>query len=89
MTLNPERDTLVRAAAPRVQLSCSIDEPTFPSRPDDITAMTRNVGHGRSAATRSHAQQREHRADGEHRTFPAVSTVAPSAQDALSPSEVG
>ena len=80
VTLNPERDTLVGAAAPRLPLSGSIGSPAFPSRPDVNAAVTRNAGDGRSAATHSHAQQREHGADGEHRTFPAVSTRARSAQ---------
>ena len=80
VTLNPERDTVVRAATSQIQLSGSIGEPALPSRPDATAAMARNAGDGRSAATHSHAQQREHGADGEHRTFPAVSTVAPSAQ---------
>jgi len=42
-------------------------------------ATERNGGDGRSGATRSHAQrtlQREHGEDGEHWTFPGVSTVA-------------
>ncbi|GAC1494394.1 MAG: hypothetical protein NVS2B11_17740 [Acetobacteraceae bacterium] len=79
VTLNPERDALVRRDAPSPSsLSCSIGEPAFPPRPDANAAMARNVGDGRSAATHSHAQQREHGADGEHRTFPAVSIVAQS-----------
>jgi hypothetical protein len=43
-------------------------------------AAARNGGEGRSGATRSHAQRpsREHGEDGEHRTFPEVSTVARS-----------
>src|SRR3954449_10626925 len=42
-----------------------------------LEGMTRD---GRRAATHSHAQRREHGEDGEHRTFPAVSTRAPSTQ---------
>jgi putative transposase len=81
VTLNPERDALGRRDAPSPSsLSCSIGEPAFPPRPDATAAMARNAGDGRSAAAHSHAQQREHGADGEHRTFPAVSTTAPSAQ---------
>jgi putative transposase len=80
VTLNPERETLVRAAVSQSRLSSSIGRPAFPSRPDATPAMARNAGDGRSAATHSHAQQREHGADGEHRTFPAVSTTASSAQ---------
>jgi hypothetical protein len=41
--------------------------------------MVRSGGEERSGATRSHAQrglQREHGEDGEHRTFPGVSTMA-------------
>jgi hypothetical protein len=44
--------------------------------------MARSGGEERSGATRSHAQravQREHGEDGEHRTFPGVSTMAHSA----------
>ena len=54
----------------------------FPSRPGAARAAARNGGDGRSGATRSHAQRalsREHGEDGEHRTFPEVSTVAHSA----------
>ena len=64
------------------RLSCSIGEPAFPSRPGAARATARNGGDGRSGATRSHAQRalsREHGEDGEHRTFPEVSTVAHSA----------
>ena len=54
------------------------------SRPDLAPPEPRRAteGNGRSGATRSHAQRalaREHGEDGEHRTFPAVSTVAHSA----------
>jgi putative transposase len=81
VTLNPERDALVRRDAPSPSsLSCSIGEPAFPPRPDATPAMARNVGDGRSAATHSHAQHGEHGADGEHRTFPAVSTTATSTE---------
>jgi hypothetical protein len=64
------------------RLSCSIGEPAFPSRPGAARAAARNGGDERSGATRSHAQRavaREHGEDGEHRTFPEVSTVAHSA----------
>ena len=82
VTLNPERDAVVRAATSEIQLSGSIDEPAFPSRPGSAQAAERNAGDGRSAVTRSHAQSamaREHGEAGEHRTFSAVSTVAHSA----------
>ena len=51
------------------------------SRPDLALPKPRRAaeGIGRSGATRSHAQHalaREHGEDGEHRTFPGVSTVA-------------
>jgi putative transposase len=75
VTLNPERD-----ASPPSSLSCSIGRPAFLPRPDHALALARNGGDGRRAATHSHAQQREHGEDGEHRTFPAVSTRASSAQ---------
>jgi putative transposase len=81
VTLNPERDAVVRAATSQIQLSSSIGEPAFPSRPGSAKAAARNEGDGRSRATRSHAQSalaREHGEDGEHRTFSAVSTVAHS-----------
>jgi hypothetical protein len=61
---------LVRDALPQTQLSSSINEPAFPSRPDITAGTARSV---RGWEERSHAQQREH---GEHRTFRAVSTVA-------------
>jgi putative transposase len=79
VALNPERDVVVRAAVSEIQLSGSIEAPAFPSRPRVTTATARNGGDGRSGATRSHAQRSEHGEDGEHRTFPAVSTVASSA----------
>jgi hypothetical protein len=72
VTLNPERDAVVRAATSQIQLSSSIGEPAFPSRPGSAQATARNAGDGRSGATRSHAQQREHGEDGEHRTFSFV-----------------
>jgi putative transposase len=81
VTLNPERDAVARAATSQIQLSSSIGEPAFPSRPGNAQATARNAGDGRSGATRSHAQSalaREHGEDGEHRTFSAVSTVAHS-----------
>lgn len=79
VTLNPERGTAIPAAQSPTQLSSSTEEPAFPSRPGAGKATARNAGEGRSGATRSHAQRalaREHGEDGEHRTFPAVSTVA-------------
>jgi transposase InsO family protein len=81
VTLNPERNNVIRTAATRNPLSGSVETPAFPSRPDTASAMARNAGDGRRAATRSHAQRhlrREHGEDGEHRTFPAVSTMAHS-----------
>ena len=81
VTLNPERDSIVPAATSQIQLSGSIGEAAFPSRPGNAQAAERNAGDGRSRATRSHAQRallREHGEDGEHRTFSAVSTVAHS-----------
>lgn len=81
VTLNPERDIIIRAATSQIQLSGSIGEPAFPSRPGNAKATARNAGDGRSRATRSHAQSApacEHGEDGEHRTFSAVSTVAHS-----------
>ena len=82
VTLNPERDTVVRAATSQIRLSGSIGTPAFPSRPTSVQATGRNEGDGRSRATRSHAQSalaHEHGEDGEHRTFAAVSTAASSA----------
>ena len=81
VTLNPERDMLIQAATPQIQLSGSIGEPAFPSRPGSVETMARNGGDGRSGATRSHAQcalPREHGEDGEHQTFSEVSAVAHS-----------
>jgi transposase InsO family protein len=57
VTLNPERDAVVRAAISQIQLSGSIGEPAFPSRPSSAKATERNEGDGRSRATRSHAQR--------------------------------
>jgi transposase InsO family protein len=57
VTLNPERDAVVRAATSQIQLSGSIGEPAFPSRPGSAQATARNAGDGRSRATRSHAQR--------------------------------
>ena len=57
VTLNPERDAVVRAATAQIQLSGSIGEPAFPSRPGSVQAAARNEGDGRSAVTRSHAQR--------------------------------
>ena len=57
VTLNPERDSVVRAATSQIVLSGSISEPAFPSRPGGAQAAERNEGDGRSVATRSHAQR--------------------------------
>ena len=57
VTLNPEREGIVRAATSQIQLSGSIGEPAFPSRPGSAHAAERNAGDGRSRATRSHAQR--------------------------------
>ena len=61
---------IVQAARSQIQLSGSIGEPAFPSRPGSAQATERNAGDGRSGATRSHAQRtsfaREHGEDGEH-----------------------
>ncbi len=78
VTLNPERDIVIQTAS---RLSGSTATTAFPSRPGNAWATARNGGDGRRAATRSHAQRaeaREHGEDGEHRTFPEVSTVAHS-----------
>jgi putative transposase len=56
VTLNPERDIIIRAATSQILLSGSIGEPAFPSRPGSAEAAERNAGDGRSRATRSHAQ---------------------------------
>ena len=57
VTLNPEREVVVRATTSQIQLSGSIGEPAFPSRPGSAQAAARNEGDGRSRATRSHAQR--------------------------------
>ena len=57
VTLNPERNIIIRAATSQIQLSGSIGEPAFPSRPGSAQATERNEGEGRSGATRSHAQR--------------------------------
>jgi hypothetical protein len=68
--------------------ACGVTQTGFPvrsasllSRPDLALPKSRRAaeGIGRSGATRSYAQRavaREHGEDGEHRTFPEVSTVA-------------
>ena len=81
VTLNPERDSVIRTASPRNQLAGSAKAPAFLSRPDTASAMARKAGEERSTAARSHAQRplrREHGEDGAHRTFPEVSTMAHS-----------
>jgi len=80
VTLNPERDSVVQAALQATPLSGSIGKPAFPSRPGSRRAAARSGGDGKRAATRSHAQRSEHGEDGEHCTFAAASTVAPSIQ---------
>jgi len=73
--------TTIREAITPSQLFGSADEPAFPSQPENATAAARSGGDGRRGATRSHAQRalrREHGEDGEHRTFPEVSTAAHS-----------
>jgi hypothetical protein len=62
VTLNPERDIIIRAATSHILLSGSIGEPAFPSRPGSAQAPERNAGDGRSRATRSHAQHARSRA---------------------------
>jgi transposase InsO family protein len=88
VTLNPERDELIGSATAQGLPSSSIGKPAFPSRPATANAVARNEGEERSGATRSHAQRvltREHGEDGEHRTFPAVSTTASSPHVGQSP----
>jgi putative transposase len=46
VTLNPERDSIVRAASSQIQLSGSIGQPAFPPRPGSTQAAERNEGHG-------------------------------------------
>ena len=79
VTLNPERDSIVRSATSEIQPSRSIGTPAFPPGPGAASPPhtadglgLRRAGQG-SRATRSHAQRSEH---GEHRTFLAVSTAA-------------
>jgi hypothetical protein len=76
------RHIVNRSRVAESPLSCSIGEPAFPSRPGAAGPRRAAEGIGRSGATRSHARRafsREHGEDGEHRTFPEVSTVAHSA----------
>jgi hypothetical protein len=51
----PRMRGLVQAALRQAQLSSSINEPAFPSRPGITLASARSVGDGRSGATRSTA----------------------------------
>jgi hypothetical protein len=46
VTLNPERDAVVQAAASEIQLSGSIREPALPPRPNHVQAAARNAGDG-------------------------------------------
>jgi putative transposase len=46
VTLNPERDSIVRAATSHIVFCGSIGEPAFPSRPDSAQAAARNKGDG-------------------------------------------
>lgn len=80
VTLNPERESVVLAAQHATLLSGSIGAPAFPPRPGTRQAAARSAGDGKRGATRSHAQRSEHGEDGEHCTFAAASTVAPSIQ---------
>jgi hypothetical protein len=90
VTLNPERDSVVAAAADTL-LSGSTGGPAFPSQPGGPAATARSRGDGRRTATRSHAQRSEHGEAGEHRTFAAASTVAasPAVSGRHHPSEAG
>jgi len=81
VTLNPERDIVVRAATSQIHFP--VRSASLLSRPDLAAPKPRRATQeiGRSGATRSHAQRalsREHGEDGKHRTFPEVSTVAHS-----------
>ena len=80
VTLNPERDIIIRAATSQIQLSGSIGEPAFPSRPSASHGAQRRrweeQSHPQPRAARPVA--REHGEDGEHRTFSEVSIVAHS-----------
>jgi putative transposase len=75
VTLNPERDAIVRAATSQIVLSGSIGEPAFPSRPGNAQAAERNEGDGRSGATRSHAQRALSRA-----SMARMASTGPSSQ---------
>ena len=50
VTLNPERDIVVRAATSQIELSGSIGEPAFPSRPDLATPRPRRTTQGMGGA---------------------------------------
>ena len=51
----PRMRGLVQVGLREAQLSSSINEPAFPSRPGITLATARSVGDGRSVATRSTA----------------------------------
>jgi hypothetical protein len=68
------------------RLSCSIGEPAFPSRPGVAQVTARSGGDWEKRShpqPRQRAVAREHGEDGEHRTFPEVSTVAHSRQSRI------
>jgi putative transposase len=53
VTLNPERNTVIKAAASRTQLSGSAKALAFLPRPDNASAMARNEREERSTAAQS------------------------------------
>jgi putative transposase len=58
VTLNPERDAVIRATTSQIQLSCSIGEPAFPPRPGYAKPRRATEGMGGAeppGATRSDA----------------------------------
>jgi len=80
-SLNPaERDTVIHAALSKPGFPVRSASP--PSCPGLVQPQPRRATQGLGLQRRprelSHAQRSEHGEDGEHRTFPAVSTVARS-----------
>ena len=83
VTLNPERDIIIRAATSQILLSGSIGAcfpvPTW-QRPSRGAQRRRREEQSHPQPRAARPVAREHGEDGEHRTFSAVSAVAHSSK---------